>query len=423
MKKYNILLFGSLVIYVIISITSFFLISKTTQKNENEYRVEINRIIHSFSNKKDVQNWNSRNYQWIEEVTLLEPNFQKNQLQQFFQEENNHKMVVYPWYQGEELLGYLKFTYRIPQNQGMELVWIVEVSLLILELFILFVLCYIKKRIIRPFHQVSTLPYNLAKGRFHGEVKIEKGKYFKEFLWGMSSLKDTLELSKERELQFMKEKQQMLLSLSHDMKTPIHIMKLYVKALEENLCQDDIKKIEMIHRIGEKTDEMEQYVEEITKSSREEIIDLPVHIEEFYLSDLLSKVLPIYQEQCAIQNIELIVSSYQNCLMKGDINRSQEVLENILENAIKYGDGRKIEISFSEEEYHHLIHISNTGTPVSENEFNHLFDSFFRGKNAKGKTGSGLGLYICRELMRKMDGSIYAEIRDDAMTFVVVFHE
>ncbi|MDE6918831.1 MAG: sensor histidine kinase, partial [Lachnospiraceae bacterium] len=60
------------------------------------------------------------------------------------------------------------------------------------------------------------------------------------------------------------------------------------------------------------------------------------------------------------------------------------------------------------------------GDPVTERELVHLFDSFFRGGNTRGQQGNGLGLYICREIMNKMGGEIFAECEKDGMAFVVV---
>ena len=62
----------------------------------------------------------------------------------------------------------------------------------------------------------------------------------------------------------------------------------------------------------------------------------------------------------------------------------------------------------------------NTGQPVSDNDFNHIFESFFRGSNSGGKQGNGLGLYICREIMHKMDGEIFAQKEEECMAFVLV---
>jgi signal transduction histidine kinase len=84
----------------------------------------------------------------------------------------------------------------------------------------------------------------------------------------------------------------------------------------------------------------------------------------------------------------------------------------MLENAIKYGDGKEIRITLREEEDCKLLSVENTGCSLKEEELPNLFDSFYRGSNSQGVKGSGLGLYICRELMKKMDGEVFAEIRN-----------
>ena len=100
-----------------------------------------------------------------------------------------------------------------------------------------------------------------------------------------------------------------------------------------------------------------------------------------------------------------------------------EVLQNVIENAAKYGDGRSITIDFAREENCLLITVSNTGCTLPDNEVIHIFDSFWRGSNSKGKEGSGLGLYICRKLMQQMDGDIYASVHDDLMSVTIVLRQ
>ncbi|MEG0277458.1 MAG: HAMP domain-containing sensor histidine kinase, partial [Coprobacillus sp.] len=193
------------------------------------------------------------------------------------------------------------------------------------------------------------------------------------------------------------------------------------KALEENIYESHEARDNAIVQIGQKATEIEKYVNEIMASTREDILDIQINNQDFYLQDLINNVLSIYREQCQLRQINLTVEKYENKLLKGDIERGQEVLENIFENAFKYGDGREIKISFYEEDYCQLIHIFNTGSSVSDNEFNHLFESFFRGSNSVKEQGNGLGLYICREIMAKMDGAIFAIKHDDGMSFVLVF--
>ena len=92
-----------------------------------------------------------------------------------------------------------------------------------------------------------------------------------------------------------------------------------------------------------------------------------------------------------------------------------------MENAIKYGDGRCIDLEFSEEDGCVLICIRNSGCTLPDTELPHIFDSFWRGSNSENCSGSGLGLYICRQLMRKMNGDIFAQIKDGCMIVTAVF--
>ncbi len=110
----------------------------------------------------------------------------------------------------------------------------------------------------------------------------------------------------------------------------------------------------------------------------------------------------------SVIHTEFQVDEISECLVKGDKDRMVEVLQNVMENAIKYGDGKSIRISFGEEEDCKLVHIENSGCNLKKRGASKYFRFFFyRGSNSNDVKGSGLGLYICKILMRKMDGEIF----------------
>ena len=90
---------------------------------------------------------------------------------------------------------------------------------------------------------------------------------------------------------------------------------------------------------------------------------------------------------------------------------------------MKYGDGKSVCIEVTEEEECRLITIRNTGCTLPEEELTNLFDPFWRGSNSQKVEGSGLGLYICRELLHKMDGDIFAQIRDQEFLITAVLRK
>lgn len=97
--------------------------------------------------------------------------------------------------------------YKIIYTQTDDRTWILmNIALGILFLLSVFLICYIGKKIIKPFEQMQSLTEELAKGNLSVPVKAEKSKFLGRFLWGMDMLRETLENNKEKELALQKEK-------------------------------------------------------------------------------------------------------------------------------------------------------------------------------------------------------------------------
>ena len=274
------------------------------------------------------------------------------------------------------------------------------------------VFIYIGQKVIKPFDKMSSLTQELAKGNLSMPIKEEKSRFFGKFLWGMDMLRENLEDSKTKNLEYQKEKKTMLLSLSHDIKTPLSAIQLYSKALSEGLYDTEEKRQEALDGILSKTEEIRGYVDEIYNLSREDFMELSVNVGEVYLQEVMDGITAYYKDKLSVIHTEFEVGEYDNALLSADKDRLVESLQNLMENAIKYGDGRKISIFFSEEEDCKLITVENTGCTLEEGEINNIFDSFYRGSNTTNIQGNGLGLYIVKQLMTKMDGDVFASIEN-----------
>lgn len=296
----------------------------------------------------------------------------------------------------------------------------VNICLAVMLVFTVGVSIYIDRKVLKPFNNMTDMTIDLAKGNLTKPIGEEKSRYFGKFMWGMDMLRENLEDSKRKELEYQKEKKTLVLSLSHDIKTPLSAIELYTKALKDGIYEDQEKKKEALDGILKNTEEIKRYAGEISKISREDFIDLNVSISEAYLDDVMAKITGYYQDKLSVLHTSFTVAEHTNCLLKCDPDRLIEVIQNLMENAIKYGDGKSIKISFEEEEDCKLICVANSGIVPDETDMQNIFDSFYRGKNTEGIPGSGLGLYICKHLMQKMDGDIYAEAADGGFKAVAV---
>jgi signal transduction histidine kinase len=382
--------------------------------NGRTYRVEINRLQHEIA-EKGIEYIDLKKYEAVNKITELKDTKHTKDMQTFY--EGNGSDYAIRYINGS----YYRFDYEIAFSKQYEVISrAVNTAMLIMAAVVLAVLFYIRLRLLKPFNNLKEVPYELSKGNLSVGLKENKSRYFGRFIWGLNMLRENLEKQKQRELALQKEKKTLILSISHDIKTPLSAISLYAKALSKNLYDSDEKRTEIAENISTKVKEIEGLVTEIMKASSEDFLDLTVHNTEFYLADLVEKVKVYYTEKLSLLKIKMRIEAYDNCLLKGDPDRAIEVIQNMVENAIKYGDGREIVISVVTEEDCKLICVANTGQTLPENELPHIFESFWRGSNVGKNSGNGLGLYICRQLMRQMDGSIYAQCQGDEMRVTIV---
>ena len=411
MKSFDriLLLVISLILFLFV-VVNLYLANDNSSFSGRPYRVEIGRMAYEIE-QNGLENTDVSECTY---VTAIEKYSDSNP--KFFDSDNDYLI--------REIRGELyRFDYRMGTENKGQLLITVNVILILMSILVLGVLLFVRTRILNPFYQFIYLPYELSRGNLTMPLQESKDRFFGKFIWGANLLREKLEDQKQRELLLQKEKKTLLLSLSHDIKTPLSAIKLYAKALSKGLYTDEERKREIAEKINTTADEIENLVSQIVDASKEEFLELEVHISEFYLSELIAKISDYYEEKLSLIKTEFTVKEYSDCLLKGDFDRSVEVLQNIMENAIKYGDGRSIGIFVSEEEDCKLIAVRNSGCTLSENELPHIFESFWRGSNTGTLPGSGLGLYICRQLMVKMGGEIFGEIEEGYMCITAVFEK
>ncbi len=407
MKAFNKIFAVVIAIIILIFVGSNLLLaSSDNTDNGRPYRVEINRLALEI----EQNGFDSIDISGSKYVTHIEKYSGK-----FYDTDSDYAI--------REINGELyRFDYRTDRKSDKSgVVFMVNIILGILSAVIIGVLIFIRIKILSPFEKLTNIPYELSRGNLTPPIKENKSHFFGRFFWGVDLLRENMEQQKQRELDLQRDKKMLLLSLSHDIKTPLSAIKLYAKALSKGLYDGREKQLEIAEIINTKAYEIEDYVSQIITASREDFLSLEVNAGEYYLSELISRIEQYYTEKLALIRIDFSVERHMDCLLKGDLDRSVEVIQNVMENAIKYGDGKSIGIQFSEEDSSLLITVINSGCTLSINELPHIFESFWRGENAENEKGSGLGLYICRQLMYKMNGVIFAEIKDGAMLITMVF--
>ena len=401
MKAFKRLCIAVIIVFLLLTaVLNLFLVG-AKDRNEGIYRVEAKRLADEIA---ETGNYELEKYPHITGVSGADDG------ELFASDE--HYLII-------EAGGML---YRVEYIVGNGQYSIAAVNCVLGALFVLMIglLYYIRGHIIVPFGRLNHVPQELARGNLAVAIPEEKSRFFGKFTWGVNLLRESIEDSRKKEITMQRDKKLLLLSLSHDIKTPLSAIKLNARALAKGLYKDEGKRRAAAESINIRADEIERFVSEITKAASEDFMNFEVTPGEAFLSVVITRIDARYASQLAMSGTELAILKYDDCILSCDPDRLAECLQNLVENAIKYGDGRRIEISFDKMDDCELITVSNTGCTLEAKELPQIFESFHRGNNAGRVQGNGLGLFICKRLMGLMNGEVYADIRDECFHITLV---
>lgn len=204
-----------------------------------------------------------------------------------------------------------------------------------------------------------------------------------------------------------KEKLNSLISdISHQTKTPIANLKMYIQILSEREL-DEKKRCEFMGLILTQTEKLEFLVISLAKMSRLEngaISFSPGKISVIeIIADGLAQIMPFAEQK----NISVHVNCHEDIFVFCDKKWTSEAIFNILDNAVKYTPPKgNITVSASKNEFYALISIKDSGMGIPEAEQAKVFRRFYRSEMAKNVDGFGIGLFLSRQIVSEQKGFI-----------------
>ncbi len=211
-------------------------------------------------------------------------------------------------------------------------------------------------------------------------------------------------------------KDEFLSIASHELKTPMTTIQGYVQVLRRRASQEYVDRtalIRVVDVINDQTKRMNRLVDELLDVSRIEAGRLEVRHEVVDLEELLTQV--VEQQQMTSERITIrlrVAEDAAHLRVMGDEARLQQVVLNLLSNALKYSpDKGSVTVALQHEADAAVVSVADTGVGISEQEQRHLFERFFRTKGARQSAvdGLGLGLYIASNIVKEHGGRIWVQ--------------
>ncbi len=197
-------------------------------------------------------------------------------------------------------------------------------------------------------------------------------------------------------------------TISHELRTPLGFIKGYsTSLLREDTSWDEETQKEFLMIIDEEADRLSLLIENVLESARLQSRTLPLRFQPLRLDAVIRDV--ITRIRVRHKNLDVSMDLKYAPPINGDGVRLAQVFENLFTNAIKYAPNAPILVLLEQIGEKMIISFIDRGPGIPKDALPFIFDRFYRVRSEKSVTGTGLGLYICKQIIEAHRGKIWAE--------------
>lgn len=208
-------------------------------------------------------------------------------------------------------------------------------------------------------------------------------------------------------------RKELIAGISHDLCTPLTSIKTYVEGIELGMASTPEKLSHYLDTIKSKAMDMDNIINQLFLFSKLDIGEFPMQIEEVDIGKWLDGYIDAVLEEYGHRGLQInLVESITSVAVDVDSVQFRNVLTNIMENSVKYGNKEQVimRVACQSDNTNVVITLSDNGPGVPEEMLEKLFEIFFRGNKSRSNTsqGSGLGLAISAKIMELLNGTVKA---------------
>ncbi len=299
-------------------------------------------------------------------------------------------------------------------------------ALIFLTIFTLFFL--MRRFVIKPLKKLETMTDEIGKGNLDARVTLATGDEFEKLGQRFNSMAESLskgrdlleekialatrELSEaNRELQTLDQlKSDFLATISHELRTPLTVIRGGIDYLNRTIKKEDNRNY--LDIIDKNLGRLIHLVSDLFDFTRMEAKKIEWSFDQVNLSVLIEEVIEIISPLSMDKQIAIRYDNPGDILVELDLERIEQVLVNLIDNAVKFSDPQtEIRISFQQDAQTVTVAVKDQGLGISEEHLAAIFDKFWTvptGRYVKIK-GTGLGLAICKAIVEGHGGRIWAE--------------
>jgi two-component system, OmpR family, sensor histidine kinase BaeS len=257
---------------------------------------------------------------------------------------------------------------------------------------------YLGITLARPLRRIRATAERVATGDLAARVELSGEPEVRSVGRALNRLTETL----QREEELRKEN---LADLAHELRTPVMGVLSRIEAAQDGVMNDEKANLAAMH---DETTRLVRLLDDLSALAEAERPGLLRQKSRLDLAEIAAAQIDAIAPQSAAKDLR-IRTELQSVWMEGDRDRLQQVVANLLSNAVRYtSSGGRVVVRVFGQRQDAILEVSDTGSGIAEDDLPHIFTRFWRGEKSRSRAtgGAGIGLAIVAELVRAHDGSI-----------------
>lgn len=261
-----------------------------------------------------------------------------------------------------------------------------------------------------PIQQLNDAALDIAQGNLDRVINLNRNDEFGTLATSLNHMAGTLRADNEKLMKLNEKQNQFFADITHEVRNPLHTISGALEMIElENLPAD--KKTQYINTAQKQIKRVARLFEDIKTLQRYDFDENFINRKKFNLKKLVEEAGNAYVPIAHGKGLELVVESRSTCMVFADPDKIEQVLDNLISNAIKYTSKGEVKVGYLKQESTVEVYIEDTGAGISEEHLDRLFDRFYRTDKARSrdKGGTGLGLSVVKGILHAHQSEINVE--------------
>ncbi|MGE7121309.1 sensor histidine kinase [Peribacillus sp. NPDC046944] len=272
------------------------------------------------------------------------------------------------------------------------------------------------KKLVKPIKEMEHAANRVSDGDYNIKLQVKSQDEIGSLAQAFNEMAQSIYLEEERKKEFLE-------NVAHELRTPLSYVLGYTQAIKDGIVKDEEEKQKYLQLISRETQRLQKLLRDLMNLAKLDSEQSGLHSTPIAFAQFIEEVLVKYEPIMKERQIRLEVELDPDPIIMGDEGRVEQVLHNILDNAITYTEtGGTIYLTLNQQKEECELIIGDTGRGIPASDIHHVMERFYRVNKARSRFdgGSGLGLSIVKKLVEQQKGKITIESEEQIGTKVSI---